>query len=366
MDAKYRRRQSTIDFFKSIETFGTYSPRALAENKHTTGISSRAKSRKCWAISRNIGKDVLGRVMIREPLLITAFPRGSPIAISSSIAFNPLEMNDTHHGSLESLSEVFRPGLDDLAKTKKSESYKHLLAQRSTSASSMSENESELSSYSSVSTSSSSSNSRHIPEHYDPLFLDDPELTTGRHKTIVNLTGYISSVIHYAGDEEIKRELNDLFTEMHPYIHPSMSLSKIRNLKRTLLKAAMSCGCELVSVAISYSLLEKLILAGHIVKANRRVCGASCLLLSAKICDIKESDISRLLDYLSVAFQVSPTDILKAEFPVFVSLCFSVYIPPFEYLPHFERIFSDLDFCNFQEYLGERMYNVWTKDSEYK
>lgn len=366
MDVVARRRQSTLDFFKSIESYGAHSCEPSAQSTYPTDHVARSKHRKSWAVSRNIGKDSLGKVIIREPLLITASPRGSPMVLSSCISYVSYEMDKHIHGSEDSLIDIFHPGLDDLGKTKKSESYKHLLAQRSTSASSVSDDLSELSSFSSISTSSSSDQSRRIPDHYDPLFLDDPELTTGRHKTIVNLSGYISSIIHYAGEDEIKRELNERFAEMHPYIHPSMSLSKIRNLKRTLLKSAISCGLELVSVAIAYALLEKLILAGHVVKANRRVCGAGCLLLSAKVCDLKESDISRLLDYMSSAFHVSSTDILRAEFPVFVSLSFSIHIPPFEYLPHFERIFSDLDYCNFQEYLGERMYSVWTKDSDYK
>ena len=31
-------------------------------------------------------------------------------------------------------------------------------------------------------------------------------------------------------------------------------------------------------------------------------------------------------------------------------------------MPHFERIFSNLEFDSFQEYLGERMYHTWNRN----
>jgi hypothetical protein len=311
-------------------------------------------------------KDSLGCVIIGEPLLITAFPRGSPMVLSSCLSYVPHELEKCSNPYVDINIDTFHPGLDDLAKTKKSESYKHLLSHRSSSASTLSDDLSELSSFSSVSTSLSLEDGKGIPEHYDPLFLDDPELTTGRHKTVVNLSGFISSIVHYADEDEIKKELNERFGQMHPYIHPSLSLSKIRNLKRNLLRSALACKLELVTVAVAYALLEKLILARHVDKANRKVCGANCLLLSAKICDLHESELSKLLNILSSLLHIPKSDILRSEFSVFLSLAFSIHLSPLEYLPHFERIFSDLEYCNFQEYLGEKMYNLWTKDSECK
>jgi hypothetical protein len=349
-----------------VETFGLAIPQPARGGPEVKSASAVKKKRKTgWAIAKTIDPGALGNALLREPILFTAFERGSPLALSSCIFYAPYEIEKRlfYSDEAEPNAPIFHPGIDGMGKPKKSESYKHLLVQRSLSESSNSDVESDLSSFSSIS-SSDSELSRRVPERYDPLFLDDPDLTTGRHRTIVSLSGFMSSIIHYAGEEDIKKELNERFRQMHPYIHPSISLSKIRNLKSSLLKAALSCDLELATVANSYALLEKLILAGHVIKANRRVCGACCLLLSAKLCDYREQDFCDLIKALSSFLELPSADVLRAEFSVFVSLSFSIYVPHFEYLPHFERIFSDLEYCNFQEYLGEKMYNLWTKDSE--
>jgi hypothetical protein len=365
MDLVGRRRQSTLEFFKSIELFGLSLDHQIKGPENRSGSVVKQKRKKGWAIIKNILPGTLGNVLLREPILITASQNGSPLSLTSCISYAPFEVEKRLFFFDEAApgTTTFHPGIDDIGKSRKSESYKHLLMQKSSSESSHSDAGSELSSYSSIS-SSDSELSRRMPEKYDPLFLDDPDLTTGRHRTIVSLSGFMSSIIHYAGEEEIKKELNERFRQMHPYIHPSISLSKIRNLKNSLLKAALSCDVELVTVACSFALLEKLMLAGHVIKANRRVCGACCLLLSAKLCDYREQDFHDLIQALSETLEIPVADIMRAEFSVLVTLSFSIYIPHSEYLPHFERIFSELEYCNFQEYLGEKMYNLWTKDSE--
>jgi hypothetical protein len=90
---------------------------------------------------------------------------------------------------------------------------------------------------------------------------------------------------------------------------------------------------------------------------------ASCLLLSAKANDLKNTKYGELLEDLVCELHVNLTDILEAEFSVFSALEFSLHIPSHEYFPHLERLFFILDYSNVQEYVGERMYLIWKRDT---
>lgn len=369
-EVESRRRQVTLAFFKYIETFGE----AIAQKPNDDPPASiapistkpKTKQRRGWPITRIVsGKKQIGRP--REPLLFITWPAGTPFVMSSVMAYNPYDVERRILLSDKNLpAPQFRPGIDNLIKSKRTESYKHLLMHTGKShgtRSVSSESTTETSSFSSISTSSDSSRPGGIPDHYDPLFLDDPELTAGRHRTVITLPSFVSSISHYAGEEELKKDLNERFRQMHPYFDGSMTLSKIRNLKDALLKASLEVNLELATVAIAYALLEKLFIAGHVVKTNRRLVGACCLLLAVKSFDCREPDIHRLLASLSAIFTIPEGDIVKSEFSVFASLAFTIHLPQLEYLPHFERLFSALEYSNFQEYLGERMYSLWTRDA---
>lgn len=201
---------------------------------------------------------------------------------------------------------------------------------------------------------------------YNPVFLDDPALKTGKHRTVIALPSLLGSITHYTSQAELKRDLNDQFRQRHPDIHPSLTLSQIRNLKQCLLDTALALDIELSTVAKSYAYFEKLLLAGKVIKMNRRVVGACCLILAVKVNDSRTVHIPDVLEELCVRLHIrEQLQIIRHEFSVFAALKFSLHLPQTEYMPHFVRIFGSLEFATFQEYLGERMYHLWSRHVNY-
>lgn len=67
------------------------------------------------------------------------------------------------------------------------------------------------------------------------------------------------------------------------HMPPSLTLSKIRSVKQQALLAAVKAKLEISTVALACIYFERLCLDCRVDKTNRRLCFASCLLLSMKI-----------------------------------------------------------------------------------
>ena len=115
-----------------------------------------------------------------------------------------------------------------------------------------------------------------------PLALDDPTLTAHRHRVILAMAGLRSSVISFVRGKQLKRELNEQFRLTHEWLHPSMSLSKLRRCKLLLLTAGADADLELSTVALSYVYLERLCWRNVVEKRNRKLLAAVCLTLAYK------------------------------------------------------------------------------------
>lgn len=68
--------------------------------------------------------------------------------------------------------------------------------------------------------------SQFVNVNYDPRSLDNPEYFKGRNVTTLNLPSYRVSLVKYAREREVKKEINNQFAEMFPYI--KLTLSKLR------------------------------------------------------------------------------------------------------------------------------------------
>ncbi|KAJ1978910.1 hypothetical protein H4R35_001715 [Dimargaris xerosporica] len=200
---------------------------------------------------------------------------------------------------------------------------------------------------------------------YDPNYLDDPDIQApssrgSQNATAVmpttasnNLSGFVGSIIPHNKPSDSKRELNELFRQKHgAHVDPSITLSKIRNLKLRMIQCAQQANSELSSVAMAFVFLEKLILNRRVVKENRRCIAGVCLLLAVKVNEPHGEPITHVLNAIQKVMGVSSEVILQHEFGVYADLHFAVYIPIHEMMPHLRRILDTVGYHSLSDYIG--------------
>ena len=181
---------------------------------------------------------------------------------------------------------------------------------------------------------------RHRSSVYNPNLFDDPDLQSGKFRKVITMRSYRLSVLEYARPSHIKRDLNDQFRERFP--HVQLTLSKLRSIKKSLLKVALKSSLDLVVVAVAYVYFEKFVWKSKVNKVNRKITAGCCLLLAAKMSDVKRVDIRPLMDNITDGLHISHRDLLQHEFPVLVALEFSLHVPYLEVQPHLDRLESSV------------------------
>lgn len=119
----------------------------------------------------------------------------------------------------------------------------------------------------------------------------------------------------------------------------------------------MECNLDLLTVALSYVYFEMLVLKNYITKINRKFCAAACVILAAKLNDVKGSALKALIEvprddalisqlhkpYLTLqksesVFRLNRKDLLTTEFNVLVVLEFGLHVPTWQVYPHYQRL----------------------------
>ena len=177
---------------------------------------------------------------------------------------------------------------------------------------------------------------------------------------------------------------------------PSLTLSKIRSVKRQALNAAVKANLEIGTVALACVYFERLCLDCRVDKSNRRVTFAACLLLAAKLNEpnvvlVMEREkkhggkrkasssndekqtrfqsmirpnkrsnnmFESLLLFFTQDWHLSLKHLFTVEWGVFAALNFSLDASPSQIAFHFKRLMKTLEW-NVLNYLGSTMYNQW-------
>ncbi|CAH0486101.1 unnamed protein product [Peronospora farinosa] len=195
---------------------------------------------------------------------------------------------------------------------------------------------------------------------YSANFLDDPEFRQGRHRHVVrgdkSLGPIVSSILLFVKPHELKDELNQKFQEKHAWWlqDPSLSLSKLRHLKRDAIMCSQRLNLEVATMALACVLFEKLVLQHYVTKANRKLYMAVCFLLAAKFNepDERKRVIRELLEDIDRVHALPSRDVLTAEFTVYAQLSFDLHVPIAEVHPHFVRLLKLIE-SNPRKYLDD-------------
>jgi len=145
---------------------------------------------------------------------------------------------------------------------------------------------------------------------------------------------------------------------------PSLTLSKIRNLKKSAILGCMARNIELSTVALAVILFERLCLKGLVTKANRRLTMAVALLLAYKFNECVTSKfhtrLESMLDFVDKEWAVSKKQVFDAEFGAFVHLGFNLHVPHQHVFLVCSRLLK-LVYMSFQKYLGDDMRDLYNQ-----
>ena len=222
-------------------------------------------------------------------------------------------------------------------------------------------------------------------ENYDPNFLDDGTIKQGKSRLITSGPSHRHSFLPYVKRSNLKDEINAQFRELHPWLPTSMSLSKIRTLKRESLEQWKKNDLELSTLALGIVYFERLVIKTLVMKTNRKLKFAACLFIAFKFnvgelrrdfmtTDdeiIESSDLGvtspaamqRVLESIEKSLLISRKDLFKIELQVFAELDFNLSIPPEKLMPHFMRLLDTLDLTP-REYLGGKRMRMLFDDED--
>jgi hypothetical protein len=172
----------------------------------------------------------------------------------------------------------------------------------------------------------------------------------------------MSSIVLYVNEKDLKESLNERFHEMNPQLPPSLTLSKIRNIKKSSLLGCLSLDIDVCTVAIGVILFERLCLKQLVTKFNRHLSMAVALLLAFKfnetdLTDTNHRKLNQLIQFIDREWEISRKELFSAEFGALVHLGFSLHVPHQHVFVVFTRLLK-LVHKTSRGYLGDEMDDI--------
>jgi len=176
---------------------------------------------------------------------------------------------------------------------------------------------------------------------HESIVLDDPELTSGKHRTVLNLPSFMTSIISYAKPSEVKKDINERFKEKFPQV--TITLTKLRSIKAELLQISVKMSLDPAVLASCYFYFEKVTLKTKITKQNRKCIAGACLLLSIKFFDdFHSKNIHLFIEAITDQFRLTHKDLLSCELQVLILLEFALLTKLHNVYVNYKRVESVL------------------------
>jgi len=185
---------------------------------------------------------------------------------------------------------------------------------------------------------------------YDPYFLDDPALQSGKERMVMNLPGLVASVLPYVRPRALKAQLNEQWAIKHQWVSRGLTLSKIRAAKASLLEWVLEANCEVSTAALAHVYFERLVLRRVVNKANRKLVAAVSLSLAAKWNE--PESLGTLLAAVERHYSIPRATVFRSEFSAYAELAFDLRLEPGDIFPHFSRLLTQAERTP-HDYLGE-------------
>ncbi|AFZ79060.1 hypothetical protein BEWA_019050 [Theileria equi strain WA] len=183
--------------------------------------------------------------------------------------------------------------------------------------------------------------------NYDPKHLDIP-LHNYKRKTNeaidIKIVGADDQSHDYDTLSVPPFESNELFRQKHPWLHPTLSFTKLCRIKYEILSLPIVVRhLDPSTAAIAWTLFERLVMVGVVTKFNRKLYAATCVILSYKFNQDYESDVlNEIVQYISKERNIDPKTIFYNEMKIFTMLDFSLKLK-YSYIQAHIHNFLDLN-----------------------
>lgn len=189
-----------------------------------------------------------------------------------------------------------------------------------------------------------------VEDNYDPNFLDDSNLKSGKARVVMHLPGFMETVISFVNTKDLKRELNEKFRMNHAWINPTLTLSKIRRLRLKLADIVVEQQMEISTGALACVYLERLIYKGVVDRDNRKLIMSVCFVLAFKFNveggsrsegsegPTRLPGLCELFTSLESHLGVRKKEILHNEFLVFANLDLGLSVTPVQIAHHLKHL----------------------------